>query len=401
MNVCGCIPNFQMLPKKHALLTHGPANKAVICSSWWWAANEMTRFINAEDPILMALATGTPEHHSLNLRRVALRGTMMALMAAQPFGAAFAQGHGGPGGPGGVPGGPGGPGGRSAGASHMGGGPSHMGGAPVISAPDDSSRLQPAPDAAFAPPETATYNSFAPTDAVTPPMEEYGLNVPSLPVVVELFTSQGCSSCPPADAMLSALTNDPNVLPLSFHVDYWDYLGWADSFARPEFTERQELYARAAGERSLYTPQLIVDGQDTALAPGPAQLMGLIDASRVAPTLVSVRRESTGNGEAIELMPLSDIGGRVDILLVRYVPERQVEVKAGENRGKIVTYTNVVVGMDQLAEWDGNGPLRMTVRPDGTSDGSMPADTKHVLLVQKEDGGTDQPGPILAAIRLD
>ncbi|MBC9248215.1 DUF1223 domain-containing protein [Paracoccus sp. 11-3] len=349
----------------------------------------MRSFINAEDPILMALATGTLEHHSLNLRRVALQGTMLALMALQPFGAAFAQGPGGSGGAGGRNG----PGGQA--------GASDMGGAPVISAPDDSSRLQPAPGAAFAPPETATYNSFAATDAVTPPMEEYGLTVPSLPVVVELFTSQGCSSCPPADAMLAALANDPNVLPLSFHVDYWDYLGWADSFARPEFTERQELYARAAGERSLYTPQLIVDGQDTALAPGPAQLMGLIDASRVAPTLVSVRRESTGNGEAIELMPLSDIGGQVDILLVRYVPERQIEVKAGENRGKVVTYTNVVVGMDQLAEWDGNGPLRMTIRPDGAADESMPADTKHVLLVQREDGGADQPGPILAAIRLD
>lgn len=345
----------------------------------------------------MVLATGSVEHHALDLRWTMLRGGVVALMAWQALGAAYAQGLDGAGGPG-DHGGPGGAG-HGRGPDRTGGAP--MISAPVISAPDNSGRLQPAPDAAFAPPETANFNSFAATDTVTPPMEEYGLDVPSLPVVVELFTSQGCSSCPPADAMLAGLSNDPNILPLSFHVDYWDYLGWADSFASPEFTERQERYARAAGERSLYTPQLIVDGQETALSPGPSQLMGLIDASRYAPTLVSVRRESTGEGEAIELMPLSDLGGRIDILLVRYVPERQVEVKAGENRGRVVSYTNVVVGMDQLAEWDGNGPLRMTVRPDGASDDTMPADTRHVLLVQKENGGADRPGPILAAIRLD
>ncbi|WP_234463991.1 DUF1223 domain-containing protein [Paracoccus caeni] len=273
--------------------------------------------------------------------------------------------------------------------------------APVIVAPNDAGRAAPAMGQAFAPPETATYNAFAASDMAPPPMENYDFAPPALPVVVELFTSQGCSSCPPADAMLSNLANQPDVLPLSYHVDYWDYLGWADSFARPEFTERQELYARASGERSVYTPQLIVDGQDTAVAPGPSQLMGLIDANRVSPAMVSVRRESTENGETIELMPLSDLGGSVDILLVRYAPERKVEVTAGENRGRVVTYTNVVLSMDRLAEWDGANPLRMTVNPDGAADDQMPADTRHVVLVQSDRRDSDHPGPILAAIRLD
>ncbi len=269
--------------------------------------------------------------------------------------------------------------------------------APVIAAPRDPGRWAPPPSAAYEPSDLGGFNSFAAADWAPPPM---GLNPDTLPVVVELFTSQGCSSCPPADAMLAGLSDEPDILPLSFHVDYWDYLGWADSFARPEFTARQEGYAQAAGERSVYTPQIIVDGQDTAVALGPAQLMGLIDASRVSPATVSVQRDTTPRGEVIELMALSDLGGTVEIVLVRYAPERQVRMTAGENRGKVVTYTNVVLSLDRLAEWDGTSALRVTVSPEGSSDVRFPADTRHALLVQKA-RGKDMPGPILAAVRLD
>jgi hypothetical protein len=272
--------------------------------------------------------------------------------------------------------------------------------APVIAAPDDAGRVEPSPLSSYVPSDTGGFNSFAAGDGV-PPMEAFGLNPNALPVVVELFTSQGCSSCPPADAMLAGLSDEPDVLPLSFHVDYWDYLGWADSFARPEFTLRQERYALVAGERSVYTPQVIVDGQDTAVALGPAQLMGLIDASRVSPATISVQRDTTPRGEVIELMPLSDLGGGVDILLVRYAPEREVHMTAGENRGKAITYTNVVLSLDRLAEWDGIAALRVTISPDGPADDRFPDDTRHALLVQREQGGDGMPGPILAAIRLD
>ncbi|SNR65167.1 DUF1223 domain-containing protein [Paracoccus sediminis] len=268
--------------------------------------------------------------------------------------------------------------------------------APVIAAPSDPSRS--APSSAYAPSETGGFNSFAATDG-SPPMEPFAFD-DAVPVVVELFTSQGCSSCPAADAMLSGLSDQPDVLPLSFHVDYWDYLGWTDSFARPEFTRRQERYAQAAGERSVYTPQMIVDGIDTAVTLGPAQLMGLIDASRVAPAMVSVQRDTAADGQSIELMPLSDLGGRVDILMVRYAPERSVEVTAGENRGKTITYTNVVLSLDRLAEWDSMAPLRMKVSAAGAADDRFPPDTRHALLVQKQER-KGMPGPILAAIRLD
>lgn len=280
--------------------------------------------------------------------------------------------------------------------------PAAADGAPVIAAPDDPGRWAPSAASSYVPSETGGFNSFAAADTPPPPppLEGYGFS-DAAQVVVELFTSQGCSSCPPADAMLADLSDLPDVLPLSFHVDYWDYLGWTDSFARPEFTVRQERYAAAAGERSVYTPQIIVDGQDTTVAVGPAQLMGLIDASRVSPAMVSVHRETTPEGEAIELMPLSDLGGQVQILLVRYAPERAVEVTAGENRGKVVTYTNVVLSLDKLADWDGTAPLRMTVSPSGTADDRFPKDTRHALLAQRSLGERGMPGPILAAIRLD
>ena len=142
--------------------------------------------------------------------------------------------------------------------------------APLILAPDDPGRQSPSTMSLT---ESGGVNGFVPAEAAPPVTAD--LPSANLPVVVELFTSQGCSSCPPADAMLTMLAGQHDVLPLSFHVDYWDYLGWADSFARPEFTERQSAYAHAVGERSVYTPQMIVDGQDTAVAPGPAQLMGL------------------------------------------------------------------------------------------------------------------------------
>lgn len=274
------------------------------------------------------------------------------------------------------------------------------GDAPLILAPEDAGR-QPASalDLPFPGLESGGVNGFAATDAA-PPVAT-ALPSATLPVVVELFTSQGCSSCPPADAMLTALTGTPDVLALSYHVDYWDYLGWADNFARPEFTERQSAYARAAGERSVYTPQMIVDGQDTSVAPGPAQLMGLIDAHRYSPATVTVQRDPTDTGELIEVQPLSDLGGAVDVVLVRYAPERHVDVMAGENRGRTVLYSNVVLTLEHLSRWDGRQPLRLTVRPELMEDGAWPPDTRHALLIQQMQGDEALPGPILAAVRLD
>ncbi len=225
------------------------------------------------------------------------------------------------------------------------------------------------------------------------------------PVVVELFTSQGCSSCPPADEMLGDLADREDVLALSWHVDYWDYLGWADQFARPEFTRRQQAYARASGERAIYTPQIIVGGTDTLIALRPAELIALLQAQIARPTPVMVTSSQQENSYRIEMTPRAAIPGRVAIILVRYAPNRKVTIQAGENRGMDVEYRNVVLAVERIAEWDGRVPLRMTVRPGAIGSGAndaFPPDTRHAILAQQMDSRSKRAsGPILAAIRLD
>lgn len=225
------------------------------------------------------------------------------------------------------------------------------------------------------------------------------------PVVVELFTSQGCSSCPPADDMLADLADRDDVLALSWHVDYWDYLGWADDFARPEFTRRQQAYAHQSGERAMYTPQMIVGGSDTLIALRPAELMGLVQGQMARPPVVLVSSSARGGGQgySIELTPRGAIRDRVAIILVRYAPSRLVTIKAGENRGVALNYRNVVLAAERVAEWDGRAPLRMTVKPDPQSGDAFPSDTRHAILAQELGDGDPRAasGPILAAIRLD
>lgn len=206
------------------------------------------------------------------------------------------------------------------------------------------------------------------------------------PVVVELFTSQGCSSCPPADALLQDLAQRDGVIALALHVDYWDYIGWEDSFASPAFTERQHLYARAAGERMVYTPQFIIGGVDRSVGADTMALMDLIagHADRPAPVMLEVRASESGFSlEAESVEP-----GAMVVQLVRYDPEETVEILSGENRGRTLTYSNVVRDWDVIARWDGLAPLRLSAE----FDGGLPA----VVIVQ-EDGH----GAILAAARVD
>ena len=107
-----------------------------------------------------------------------------------------------------------------------------------------------------------------------------------MPVVVELFTSQGCSSCPPADALLHELSKRDDVIPLALHVDYWDYIGWKDSFAQPAFTARQRGYAQASGRRAIYTPQMIIGGQFDVVGNRPMDVAAIIRCQVLPPSLV-------------------------------------------------------------------------------------------------------------------
>ncbi|WP_444455532.1 DUF1223 domain-containing protein [Rhodobacter capsulatus] len=213
------------------------------------------------------------------------------------------------------------------------------------------------------------------------------------PVVVELFTSQGCSACPPADAALAKIAARPDVLALSLHVDYWDYLGWEDPFAQPAFTARQKAYARAAHLRTLYTPQVIVAGTQSLVSPADPELDAAIVAAASAPPTVAmtVSRGAEPGQYAIDLAAARPLKQGTVVQIVRYVPQARVEILRGENAGQVLDFVNVVTAWHAVAEWDGKAPVRLNAKIEGEE----PA----AVIVQTALPGktVPLPGPILAS----
>ncbi|WP_375172753.1 DUF1223 domain-containing protein [Pseudooceanicola sp.] len=208
------------------------------------------------------------------------------------------------------------------------------------------------------------------------------------PVVVELYTSQGCSSCPPADAFLGVLAEHEDVIALGFHVDYWDYIGWRDVFGSPAFSARQKGYARAAGRRSVYTPQMIVQGDRDVVGNHPMDVTDLIQTYRDLPRDVTLTlQRSEGGIVRIRAEALRDPGGPLMVQVIRYQPEASVEITRGENAGNKLTYTNIVTDWQVLGEWDARAPFAAEV----PAKGEKPV----VVLIQHKG-----PGPIEAAARL-
>lgn len=199
------------------------------------------------------------------------------------------------------------------------------------------------------------------------------------PVVVELYTAQGCSSCAPANAFVGELAERPGVLALTFPVDYWDYLGWPDTFAKPDFAERQQAYVNRLGLTEVYTPQVIVDGREQAAGGKPDRVEALLQKAEVAarnpPDMLLMQngRVAVGSG------PVPRGGG--DVWLIRYDPrEVEVEVKKGDNRGETVMHRNVVREVVRLGGWRGR-PTAYRV-PQAEEEG-----LESVVIVQQATGG--------------
>lgn len=207
------------------------------------------------------------------------------------------------------------------------------------------------------------------------------------PVVVELFTSQGCSSCPPADALMQKLAMRDDVIALALHVDYWDYIGWKDEYGDPSYSRRQKAYAQAGGRKMIYTPQMIVNGQEDVVGAHAMELLDLIAKHRGKAPVVRVDLTRTGRTLAIRLSPQGvGVTGPLDVHLVRFTPLRRAHITRGELAGRDLDYANVVDGWTVLGQWDGQEPSEMQVEIDGT----RPA----VVLVQRAEHGA-----ILAAAR--
>lgn len=207
------------------------------------------------------------------------------------------------------------------------------------------------------------------------------------PVVLELFTSQGCSSCPPADALLAELSGREGVIALALHVDYWDYLGWADSFGKPAYSKRQRAYAKAMRKRSVFTPQMIVQGQDRLIGHDVVNILGSIEAHRSKPMPVGLEVERADGGLTIRLEPLSPAVGPAEVHLVTLIPEHSVLIEAGENAGQEIGYTDIVTDWRTVAEWDGREAAELRV--EGVAPGPL------AVIVQRQ-----RLGAIVAATEL-
>ncbi|GLK72320.1 DUF1223 domain-containing protein [Ancylobacter dichloromethanicus] len=200
------------------------------------------------------------------------------------------------------------------------------------------------------------------------------------PTVVELFTSQGCSSCPPANANLIKLAARPDVLALSFSVTYWDYLGWKDVFGQPAYTQRQAVYEPRLGEAGPFTPQMVVDGRASAIGYDLREMQALIEASppKSGPA-ISLGRERVDLGAGRP--------GRTgsDVWLVWFDPATvEVPVRRGENTGRTLPHSHVVHHLARLGGWNGEAVAFSTP--------ATPKGLKTAILVQEPGGG-----PILAA----
>ncbi|MDO1560190.1 DUF1223 domain-containing protein [Brevundimonas sp. 2R-24] len=207
--------------------------------------------------------------------------------------------------------------------------------------------------------------------------------------VVELFTAQGCDGCPDANAYAAGLARNPDLIVLTYGVDYWDYLGWEDTFARPEFVERQRAYRAALRQRDIYTPQVVINGHGQAPGVRAEALDTLLGEERGRPRAV-IDTRFQNDGQRIAVGSGRAPRGGADVWLVRYQAEVDpVLVRRGENRGVSVPHANVVRELADIGDWRGRAASYDLPEP------SVPGLTT-VVLVQAR-----ATGEILAADRLD
>ncbi|MGU3539121.1 DUF1223 domain-containing protein [Methylobacterium sp. A54F] len=213
--------------------------------------------------------------------------------------------------------------------------------------------------------------------------------------VIELFTSQGCAVCRPADQVIGDLARRPDVLALTLPVTYWDYLGWKDTLAQPPFTERQRAYASLKGARQIFTPQVIVNGGASAVGSDRGALERLMrEGGTGGPLPVSVRCEERGDRIVVDVG--AEAGGgpaKGEVWLVPVLRNRPVSIERGENKGRVAIYVNVVRGLHRLGAWAGQA-----------AHFEVPASTAQVAeadsyVIMLQGSANGRPGRILGAAK--
>jgi hypothetical protein len=208
------------------------------------------------------------------------------------------------------------------------------------------------------------------------------------PVLVELYTSQGCSSCPPADASLARLARRDDVVALSLHVDYWDYLGWRDTFGQRQFAERQHGYREAWGKRVVYTPQMIVQGKRDVSGLRAGAIEDAVRGEQGAAPVVQIRIEPH---DGMLMCVIEPVAGKVSgtIWIAKYNLASTVAIERGENAGRSITYHNVVTSLNRFGDWTGSDPdeypMPMPDPGEGVAVWLQEGDSGPVLAVAKSE----------------
>jgi hypothetical protein len=213
--------------------------------------------------------------------------------------------------------------------------------------------------------------------------------------VVELFTSQGCSSCPPADKVMGELAMDPSVIALSLPIDYWDYLGWKDTLADSRFTARQRAYSHMRGDRDVYTPQAVINGSVHVIGSDREGIEGAILDTTRSDDVMSVPVSMTLSGKQLNVSVAASHAGSSashgEIWICAISKAVPISIARGENRGHEVIYHNVVRNLLKVGDWDGTAG-NWTVPLENISREGVDAAAVYV-----QDGNRDRPGPMLGA----
>ncbi|MDB5608630.1 MAG: hypothetical protein JWP25_5530 [Bradyrhizobium sp.] len=213
--------------------------------------------------------------------------------------------------------------------------------------------------------------------------------------VVELFTSQGCSSCPPADKIIGELAKDPSIIALSMPIDYWDYLGWKDTLADARFSARQKAYSHMRGDRDVYTPQVVVNGSVHVIGSDLSGIEGAIGETKKADGVMSVPVSMSVTGKQINVSVAASNRGPVamhgEVWICSVSKAVPISIGRGENRGREITYHNVVRNVLKVGDWNGS-PGSWTVPLENISREGVDAAAVYV-----QDGNRDKPGPMLGA----
>lgn len=213
--------------------------------------------------------------------------------------------------------------------------------------------------------------------------------------VVELFTSQGCSSCPPADKILGELAKDPLVIALSMPIDYWDYLGWKDTLADTRFSARQKAYSQMRGDREVYTPQVVVNGLMHVIGSDRTGIESAIDTTSKTDVVMSVPVTMTETDKQLQVSVAASSRGPAvvhgEVWICSISKAVSISIGRGENGGREVTYYNVVRNLLKIGDWNGTSG-NWTVPLENIVSEGVDATVAYV-----QDGSRDKPGPMLGA----